>query len=101
MSRADHRPAPGVTLRHEGRRVRVFTRPWRDGHDHPTYSGHVWLSIQPFTRQWDSAGHSYVAPAAEKPLWCGWVPPTAVDMRVALVLGPGWTEVKGKGQVAA
>lgn len=99
---SDHRPDPGLVLAHKDkRRVRVFTRAWRDGHDHPTYSGHIWLSIQPFVKHWDSAGHGYMAPCAEKPLWCGWVPPTSVDMRVALVLGPGWAETKKKGQVAA
>lgn len=101
LGHSDHRPAPGQILRHKDkRRVRIFARAWREGMDHPTYEGQAWLSVQPFTRQYDSAGSSFVAPCAENPLWQGWVPADSVSVRVGLVLGPGWTEVKRKESVA-
>lgn len=98
-----HRPDPGTILHHaDGRRTRIFTRAWRDGQDHPTYAGQVWLSIQPFIKHFDSSGSSFVAPSAERRLWKGWVPPEAVPVRIGLVLGPGWSEplskTKGKGR---
>lgn len=75
---------------HDGRRVRVYTREWREGED-PRREGLIYLSIQPILRVEGS-----LMVDAVHPLWVGWTFVDGVQCRVEAVLGPGWTEVNSR-----